>query len=58
MLDMNKNGKIDPEEEALADIMAEEIANENRKNKPLTLIAVIIAAVVLLLIIAMLYYSK
>ena len=57
MLDVNKNGKIDPEEEVPGDLMTEEIANENKKNKPLTLIAAVIAVAVLALIVLLLVLS-
>lgn len=57
MLDVNKNGKIDPEEEVLDDLMTEEIANENKKNKLLTLIAAVIAVAVLALIVLLLVLS-
>ena len=37
MIDINKNGKVDPEDEALADIVTDQIVGENKANKPLSL---------------------
>ncbi len=58
MIDINKNGKVDPEDEALADIVTDQIVGENKANKPLSLIAVVVALLVVLLIAAIIFLSK
>ncbi len=58
MLDINNNGKLDPEEEALEEIMTENLAGNDRKTWSLSLIAVVIALIVILLISAMIFLSK
>ena len=58
MIDINKNGKVDPEDEALADIVTDQIVGENKENKPLSLIAVVVALLVVLLIAAIIFLSK
>lgn len=58
MIDINKNGKVDPEDEALADIVTDQIVGENKANKPLSLITVVVALLVVLLIAAIIFLSK
>ena len=58
MLDINNNGKLDPEEEALEDIITEGMAEENRKTRSLSFIMIIVALIVILLISAIIFLSK
>ena len=58
MLDINNNGKLDPEEEALEDIITEGMAEENRKTKSLSFIMILVALIIILLICAIIFLSK
>ena len=55
MLDVNKNGKIDPEEDALGELLTENIAEENRENRPLSFIAAVVALLVIAVIAALIF---
>ncbi|MBO7703469.1 MAG: hypothetical protein J6S26_03400 [Solobacterium sp.] len=52
MLDINQNGKLDPEEEALEDIMTEKIAADNEQNQKLSVVALSIAVIIIVILIA------
>ena len=58
MLDIKNNGKLDPEEEALEDIITEGMAEENRKTKSLSFIMILVALIIILLICAIIFLSK
>lgn len=58
MLDINNNGKLDPEEEALEDIITEGMAEENHKTRSLSFIMIIVALIIILLICAIIFLSK
>ena len=58
MLDINNNGKLDPEEEALEDIITEGMAEENHKTRSLSFIMIIVALIIILLICAIIFLSN
>ena len=58
MLDINNNGKLDPEEEALEDVITEGLAEENRKTRSLSFIMILVALIIILLISAIIFLSK
>ena len=58
MLDINNNEKLDPEEEALEDIITEGMAEENHKTRSLSFIMIIVALIIILLICAIIFLSK
>ena len=49
MLDVNKNGKLDPEEEMLEDIYAQDIADQNTNPKTGVIVLIVAAVVIILL---------
>ena len=58
MLDINNNGKLDPEEEALEDVITEGLAEENRKTRSLSFVMILVALIIILLISAIIFLSK
>ncbi|MBR2677132.1 MAG: hypothetical protein IKE28_09505 [Solobacterium sp.] len=58
MLDINNNGKLDPEEEALEDVITEGLAGESRKTRSLSFIMILVALIIILLISAIIFLSK
>ena len=58
MLDINRNGKIDPEEDALADIMTEEISYQGKKNRSLIIMGILGGILLVILIAALICFSK